>query len=275
MLGALRTADDDRWYRLALGLLVLAAWVVLALWGASPQAGRLHHDPAHHAESAAVAGTGEDASSPVSGLLVFVPGWMLMTVAMMLPGMLPLLNLFRRVTSGRAHRDLLLILMGLGYLAVWAVFGVAAYGGDRILHELVDRILWLRRAAWSIPAIVLLGAGIYQFTSLKEKCLAECRSPYAFLVGSWHGRRPGREAWQLGLRHGVFCAGCCWTLMLLMFAVGVAHLGWMLALGAVMSAERAMPWGRRLTRPAGALLILWGALLIVRGALRIAAGLPA
>jgi len=255
MLGTLRTTSDDRWYSLALGVLVLAAWLVLAFWGASPHASWLHHE-----EIGAGLGTGEGVLAPVSRLLVFVFGWTLMTIAMMLPGTLPLLNLFRRATGARPDGKLLLVRLGTGYLASWAAFGAVAYVGDVFLHELVERIAWLDAASWTIPSVVLLAAGVYQFTSLKEKCLAECRSPYAFLAGSWHGRDPGREAWQLGLRHGLFCVGCCWTLMLLMFAVGVAHVGWMLALGAVMSAERALPWGRRVTRPVGALLIVWAVL---------------
>lgn len=258
MLGAIRTANDDRWYRLALGALVLSAWVILALWGASPQAGLLHHEEI-------AAGTGEGTLSPVPRLLVFVFGWTLMTIAMMLPGTLPLLNLFRRVTGARPDGTPLLVHVGAGYLAAWAAFGAVAYAGDLILHEVVERTAWLDAASWMIPSAVLLAAGIYQFTSLKERCLAECRSPYAFLVGHWHGRRPGRDAWRLGLGHGLFCVGCCWTLMLLMFAVGVAHVGWMLALGAVMTAERAMPWGRRITRPVGALLIAWAAFQLIAG----------
>lgn len=261
MLGTLRTASDDRWYRLALGTLMLSAWLVLAFWGASPQAAPLHHDSLHHA----VQGTGEAVFSPVSRLLVFVLGWTLMTIAMMLPGTLPLLNLFRRATGARPDRTLLLVLLGAGYVVSWVAFGILAYVADGLLHELVEQVAWLGAASWSIPPAVLLTAGVYQFTSLKEKCLAECRSPYAFLAGSWRGRDPGREAWQLGLRHGLFCVGCCWTLMLLMFAVGVAHLGWMLALGAVMAAERAMPWGRRITRPVGVLLIGWAALQLIAG----------
>src|SRR5574341_948567 len=111
MLGAIRTTNDDRWYRLALGALVLSAWVVLAFWGASPQAGLLHHE-----EITAGPGTGERIFSPVSRLLVFVFGWTLMTIAMMLPGTLPLLNLFRRVTGAHRDRDPLLVRLGLGYL---------------------------------------------------------------------------------------------------------------------------------------------------------------
>src|SRR5439155_9756290 len=102
-------------------------------------------------------------------------------------------------------------------------------------------------------------------------CLDQCRSPYSFLVQHWQGRLPERDALRLGIHHGLFCLGCCWTLMLLMFAVGGANLGWMLGLGAVMAAERTTSWGRRLTRPLGALLIV-GAGAIMTGVLAFPAG---
>ncbi len=252
MIGAFRTPGDDRWYRLSLAGLVLAAWLVLGLWGASPFAGWLDHRE-----------IGETAVSPVLRWAVFVAGWTLMTVAMMLPGSLPLLNLFRLVTASRSDRNTLCAWLGGGYLGVWAVFGAAAYAGDLLLHEAVEQVAFLGAISGAIPALVLLAAGAYQFTPLKEKCLTECRSPYAFLLGSWRGHSPAREAWQLGARHGLFCVGCCWTLMLLMFAVGVTQVGWMLALGAVMATERATPWGRVMTRPVGGVLVLWGILGLV------------
>jgi len=249
MIGALRTSGDARWYRLALGTLILTAWVVLAVWGASPSAGLLHH--------------GEVAHSPLHPLLalaIFTAGWTVMTVAMMLPGTVPLLNVFRLMTAPRQDGAGLMLRLGAGYLAVWALFGVVAFLGDLALHEAVHALPVLGRA---IAPGVFLAAGLYQFSGLKERCLIECRSPYAFVASRWHGQAPRWDAWRLGLHHGAFCLGCCWVLMLVMFAVGVAHLGWMLALGAVMAAERALPWGRRLTRPAGAALIAWAAFLIL------------
>src|SRR6266513_2848107 len=114
-------------------------------------------------------------------------------------------------------------------------------------------------SAW-IASAILLAAGVYQFTPLKRMCLEKCRSPYMFLVEHWRGRHAGSDALRLGVRHGLFCLGCCWTLMLLMFAVGGANLGWMLALGTLMAAERTTRWGRYLTAPVGAALVLWAVL---------------
>jgi predicted metal-binding membrane protein len=257
MIEALRTPDDRRWYRLSLGALVLAAWGALALWGASPFAGLLDH---RQVGPAGATGAGPGALPPAVRLAAFVVGWTLMTVAMMLPGSLPLVTLFRRFVAPRADGPRLLALLGAGYLAVWALFGLVAYLADGLLHAAVAAVPGRAGVAGGIGTALLLAAGAYQLTPLKTRCLERCRSPYTFLVQHWRGRRPGRQALRLGVRHGLFCLGCGWTLMLLMFAVGGINLGWMLGLGAVMAAERASRWGRRLTRPLGAALILWAVL---------------
>jgi predicted metal-binding membrane protein len=127
----------------------------------------------------------------------------------------------------------------------------------------VERSLFLNLHEEIIAAVLLLIAGIYQFTPLKEMCLTECRSPYTFLNAHWRGQAPMREAFRLGAGHGWFCLGCCWTLMLLMFAIGGVNLGWMLLLGAVMAVEKSTRWGRYLTRPVGLVLIAWAILVLV------------
>ncbi len=253
MLGAFRTPEDRRWYRGALVALVAAAWLALAVWGASPHALWL----GHHEDD-------RPSGRPVVRLGAFTVAWTLMTVAMMLPGSLPVANLFGAVIGHRPDRRRLMAQLGAGYLAVWAAFGLAASAGDLLVHAVVGH---LTRAAPLVAPLVVLAAGGFQFTSLKHRCLTQCRSPYLLVAAHWRGVRPQREAWSLGVSHGLWCVGCCWALMLLMFAVGVAHLGWMLALGAVMAAERATTWGRRITRPVGAALVAWGALLL--------AGIPA
>ena len=106
-----------------------------------------------------------------------------------------------------------------------------------------------------ISAGTILLAGIYQFSALKYRCLEQCRSPLVFIAGRWSGRAPRRQALQLGAEHGLFCLGCCWSLMLVMFAVGVGNLGWMFMLGALMAFEKNHPLGRLLSRPLGVGLI--------------------
>lgn len=245
MIGALRTAQDDRWYRLALGSLIVGAWGTLLLWGASPYA-----DLLDHAASLELA---------PARLGAFVAGWTLMTIAMMLPSSLPLVNLFRRMVDGRPDATGLLARLLAGYVVVWSAFGLVAYVGDAVLHAAVAAV---PGAAWVVAPAVALAAGAYQFTPLKHACLEQCRSPYSFLVAHWHGQRAGWDALRLGARHGLFCLGCCWTLMLLLSAVGGMNPGWMLALGALMAAERTTRWGGSLTRPIGVSLIVWAVLSV-------------
>ena len=233
-----------------LGLVALA-WVALWGWGGSPYGRFLAHDDLHAATEGGPA-----------FLLPFVTGWVVMVVAMMLPTSLPLIAIFQAVTRRRADGPLLVGFLLAGYLGVWTLFGLAVHLADLRLHELAHHSPWLTAHAWAIAAGTLLVAGAYQFTPLKYRCLDKCRSPMTFVMEHWRGRRERLEALRLGLRHGLFCLGCCWSLMLLMFAVGVGSLGWMLVLGAVMAAEKNLPWGRRLSAPSGALLIAWGVAVV-------------
>jgi predicted metal-binding membrane protein len=237
------TARDDRLFVAAVGALIGLAWLALWAWGQSPHARYLGH---HSLE--AVRGGGVL-------LPVFVAGWTVMVVAMMLPSSLPLVTLFRALTRRRPDRRRLTGLLIAGYLAAWALFGLAIYLADLVVHEAVERSAWLETRAWAIGVATLALAGLYQFTPLKRRCLDRCRSPRGFLVEHWRGRRAAPQAFALGAHHGAFCVGCCWSLMLLMFAVGVGNLGWMLALGAAMATEKNAPRGRRLSKPLGAGLI--------------------
>lgn len=212
LLGALLTS-----------LTLLAWW---ALWiGESAGYG-------HHAMHAGHAG-------------VFLIGWTLMTIAMMLPTSAPLVLMFARMKDARAVPVALLI---AGYLAVWVAFGGVVYVLMRALSGLVEGSM--------ARAVILAGAGAYQFTKWKYACLDKCRSPMGFLMSRWKG-----NAFRLGAEHGAFCVGCCWSLMLVMFAVGANSLVWMLLLGAAMAAEKNLAWGRRLAAPIGVVLIA-GALAV-------------
>jgi len=195
--------------------------------------------------------------------VVYVGGWVLMTVAMMLPTTLPLLEMFRRLTSRRVDHNRLVVLVILGYLGVWLAFGVAAHLLDRFLHVVLLGGTRLEANAWLIGAGLLILAGGFQFTGLKYRCLEKCRAPLGFIMQYW--RRQGRAAMALvlGVRHGAFCVGCCWALMLLMFAVGTGSLGWMLMLGVVMAVEKNMPWGRKLSPVLGIGLLVWGGSIVL------------
>jgi predicted metal-binding membrane protein len=191
-------------------------------------------------------------------ILIFVAGWSLMTVAMMLPTSLPLVTLFRTLVHQRPDRTRLVSLLIVGYLGIWMLFGVLVHLGDWALHQVVEH--------WLLGAATLMLAGLYQFTPLKYYCLDKCRSPLSFIMEHWQGRHERVQALLLGVHHGIFCLGCCWSLMLLMFAIGIGNIGWMLVLGAMMAVEKNMSWGRRLSTPLGVFLIGWGLALALASA---------
>lgn len=239
----LRNPSRDRAI-LAATLLALAglAWLSLWVWAASPYGRYLHHE-----------------SVPGSLLLelgLFALGWVLMIVAMMLPSSVPLVLTFAALVARRRSPGMLVALLLLGYLFVWAGFGLVAWLLDRGIHATVDAIPWLAERPELIIGATLFAAGLWQFSPLRDRCLDECRSPLGFVVNRWRGVSERREALAMGIAHGAFCVGCCWSLMLVMFGVGLGSVTAMLALGAVTAIEKNLPWGRRMTRPLGVMLLI-------------------
>jgi predicted metal-binding membrane protein len=232
-------------------ILALAAWV--ALWFADDFAnGALHvHHLGHH-----VGFSG-------SMLLIFTGGWAVMIVAMMLPTTLPIIATFHTMASARGDRFFLVGLVVIGYIVSWASFGVIVYVAYLLLHMLVNFIPVLKNNSWvAVPTLLIL-AGLFQFTSLKYRCLDKCRSPFSFVIEHWQGRRYKWLALRLGIDHGVFCVGCCWALMLLMFIVGLGSVGWMFVLALIMAIEKNVSWGRRISTPLGIVLVSWGVIVLV------------
>jgi predicted metal-binding membrane protein len=236
--------------------LAAVSWLTLWVWGQSPYARYLDHGNWAEIGVAGSLCRALPGGGATLSALFFVGGWVLMLAAMMLPTTLPLLEIFRRLTAGRADRRQLMALVIVGYLAVWMVFGVIAHLAEWAVLLLVQQSDWLVANGWAIAAMILAVAGLYQFSALKYRCLDKCRSPFGFVIEHWRGSREKRRSLLLGIRHGAFCVGCCWCLMLLMFVLGVGNVGWMLALGAVMAAEKNLPGGRRLAAPIGAALLL-------------------
>ena len=237
--------------------LVVLAWLTLWLWEQSPYGRYLSHT------ELGPIGLDSDALSVLGQAGLYILGWVLMTTAMMLPTTVPLLQIFRRLSGRHPDANLLLALVISGYLAVWLGFGVVAHLFDFGLHELYDRNAWLQANPWVFGAGPLLLAGAFQFSRLKYRCLDKCRSPLTFVMQYWRGTREQWHSFLLGAHHGVFCVGCCWALMLLMFAVSMGSVGWMLALACVMAIEKNLPWGRKLSAPLGITLLAWGSLIVL------------
>jgi len=227
----------------SLGLLAGIAALAIWLWQSSAYGRYLHH-------------TGGGDAPLVMEVSLFAAGWLLMIVAMMVPTSIPLVVTFAALVRRRPHPARLIAGVLLGYLVMWSAFGVIAYVGDRGVHAAVDALPWLADHPQLIAGATLAIAGLWQFSPLKYRCLDECRSPLGFVMNRWRGVRPTSEAFRLGVAHGLFCIGCCWSMMLIMFGLGLGSLAWMLALGAVMAVEKNAPWGRRISRPLGFLLIL-------------------
>lgn len=249
--------EDRRVLAGLLASLVLLAWWALWLWGNSPYGHLLLHGG--NIEHMAHMGVNH---SPLFFAALFVLGWTLMIVAMMLPTSSPLILLFHRLVRDRRYAGRLVALLIGGYLTVWIVFGLLVHSLNWAVRSAIRTIPWLSNNPWLLGSVILLLAGLYQFSPLKYSCLAKCRSPMTFIVEHWCGGNETIQSLRLGIDHGIFCVGCCWSLMLLMFVVGTGSLGWMLLLGLVMAAEKNLPWGRRLSLPVGAVLIA-GAVIVV------------
>src|SRR6266550_186602 len=179
-----------------------------------------------------------------------------MIVAMMLPSSVPLVMTFGALVRRRRRPGTLVAMLLAGYLAVWGAFGLAAWVLDRGIHAAVDALPWLASHPQLILGTTLLAAGLWQFSPLRDRCLDECRSPLGFVLNRWRGVSERREAVTMGIAHGAFCVGCCWSLMLVMFGVGLANVTAMLVLGGVTAVEKNLPFGRRLTHPLGVLLVV-------------------
>jgi predicted metal-binding membrane protein len=238
-----------------LGCVIAAAWAV-CLWAElTGYAAQLHHHALY-----------ESGRPYWLAALVVLAAWQFMTAAMMLPSSLGFIRLYA-ATAGRAPDFPLALSLFLGgYFAVWTAFALAAFTGDMQLHRLVAGWPWLAAHAALIPVATLALAAVYQFTPLKDACLKACRHPGIYLMR--HYRRGALNGLRLGFGHALFCLGCCWALMLVMFAAGVAHLAWMGVLAAIMFVEKATPWGNRIVAPAGVVLAALAAIaLLAPGAL--------
>ena len=190
--------------------------------------------------------------------------WSVMMIAMMLPSATPMILLYEKInqkreSQGRA-REAIALFIG-GYLLVWIGFSVLATMLNWALHTGGSLTTMMGRATPTMAGAALLGAGIYQWTSLKYACLTHCRSPVGFLMAHWRTGQWGTV--HMGIHHGLYCLGCCWLLMALLFVLGVMNLLWIAALTVLVLAEKVIPRGHLLSRISGLFMITWGGWLII------------
>jgi len=229
---------------------IASAWAAAIAAQASGAASVVHHDTLL-----------ADGLPPAGAVLLFLLGWQVMTGAMMLPSSLPLVRMFAAASAAAPGRGRALAAFLGAYGLIWTIFGTLAFAADVGLHAFVNANPWLEEHEWAIGPSVLMLAGAFQFTSLKDACLRACRHPASFIHR--HYQRGTAGAFRLGARHGLFCVGCCWALMLVMFAVGVASLIWMALLTALMVHEKTRPTGARTVPVTGATLLALGSTLFL------------
>src|SRR5215218_5354249 len=192
----------------------------------------------------------------IGGAVAFLSGWTAMMVAMMVPATLPLILLYRTIARNRlsllrARAGVVIVL--LGYIAVWALAGLPVYAYDSLAGAAGSLA-----ALWS--ALLLIIGGAYQFTSLKRICHARCSSPLFFLMHNW---RPGATgALRVGMLHGVECLGCCAGLMVGLVALGMMNPAWMLTASLIIFAEKTLPNSHRISRPLGVVMVGGGVVLL-------------
>ena len=147
-----------------------------------------------------------------------------------------------------------------GYLVVWATFSVLATAAQWGLHTVSMLSPMMAITSPLLGGVLLLAAGVYQWTPLKHACLSKCRSPLGFVLNEW--REGGWGAFLMGLKHGAYCTGCCWSLMVLLLVAGVMNLLWVAAIAGLVLLEKVAPAGDRLGRVAGAVLVGWGVWMV-------------
>ncbi len=241
-----------------LAAITLLSWVYLVRMAATMNA------TAVDKEMHAAMGMPEMAAWGTAELIMLFLMWTVMMIAMMLPSVTPIILLVVSTYRRRADRSRVLTLVFTsGYLIAWTAFSAVVAVAQFVLHRAA--LLSSSMASSSVIAagVILLFAGAYQWLPFKSACLTRCRSPLSVLTTEW--REGAKGALIMGLRHGLSCVGCCWALMLLLFAAGVMNLLWVAAIAVFVLVEKLAPQGARLGRVAGLLLVAWGGWILARG----------
>jgi predicted metal-binding membrane protein len=195
------------------------------------------------------------ASSPwrsIEFAYVFVM-WVVMMIGMMTPSAAPIILIYARVGRQAAERRPFASTAWFagGYFSAWIAFSVAATSAQWALERAALLTPTMAGASKVFSGIVLILAGLYQWTALKDVCLWQCQAPLGFILSHGGFQKSAAGSLTLGFRHGVYCLGCCWALMILLFALGVMNLFWIAALAILVLLEKIMPSGRVIARVAG------------------------
>jgi predicted metal-binding membrane protein len=201
----------------------------------------------------------------VSDVLVAGTMWIVMMAGMMLPSAAPMILLFAAAERRRRAAPLLATpSFVLGYILIWTGFAVAALGAQWLLLRFGLFAPEMKLTSGYLGGAVFIAAGLYEWSPLKERCLALCQSPLGFIAGHW---RPGiGGALRMGLGHGAYCLGCCWVLMLLLFVGGVMNLLWVAGLTALVLLQKVVPGVRLVSRATGLVMLAAGLYLIAKAA---------
>lgn len=194
----------------------------------------------------------------VDFVLMFVM-WAVMMVAMMTPSATPMILTFSGITRRRHdQRNPIVATWAFvaGYLAVWTIFSAVATIAQWGLHRAALLSPMMVSSNPLLGGILLIGAGVFQFTPLKHACLSHCRSPIGFFMTEW--REGSGGAFLMGFHHGIFCVGCCWLLMALLFVAGVMNLLWVATIAVYVLVEKIVPAGYRVSQAIGVCMILAG-----------------
>lgn len=190
--------------------------------------------------------------------------WSVMMIAMMLPSATPMILIFSNVNKKRNEHGNEFVptwIFVSSYITLWIAFSLFATIVQWFLHHFALLSDGLRIISPSISGLLLISAGVYQFTSVKYACLKNCQSPLGFIWGNWRYGKQG--ALSMGLKHGLYCIGCCWVLMILLFLVGIMNILWIAVISIFIFIEKIIARGRLLSYFSGSILVLWGLWLLI------------
>jgi len=198
----------------------------------------------------------------LASFIAFTGMWMVMMIAMMLPSSYPTLLLHRTLYRKRTPESSGgTFLFALGYFLVWTASGALFYAAYVLIGSMRSHIPGSQGTVLRAAGCALIVSGIYQCTWLKRACLKHCQSPLHFVMEHWHDGNIG--SLRMGIAHGLYCFGCCWGLMVILFVMGIMHLGWMAAIGALILVEKILPSGKWIPNAIGAAFVLVGAVVVL------------